>query len=251
MTAFQRTIICIGLIIGIFYFFKRHTPDMRVVYPDNCIFIIDQAFAQSIQFEIKNFIDQAYKKNKTPFGLLEKIESIFPAVKSVVIDMQNPDALQFSIRAYHPIFTVNQEHVICQQGKMFPISVFAQATLQHLENIEFHGPPVPKSIDRLMTFYESLDYGLFKDFSVRWIDKHAIWLDQKEGAYRKSDLSLLVGYDVIPTQHDVMECRNLRGQISDKPCKDKRGKPCKHDITWVCDLRFDRQVVLFSTNKGV
>jgi hypothetical protein len=248
MTAFQRTIISFGIVIGLFGFFiPWRTPDMTIVYPDNCVFVIDPFFSRAMQLEIKDFIDTAYKKSKSPSNLLPKIESHFPAIKSVVIDMQNPELLNFSIQTYQPIFLLNDEHVICQTGKMFSKATFAQEQLLKLENISFQGAPTPKSVDRLMIFFESLTDPILKDFSVRWIDKHAIWLDQKQG----QNLSLLVGYNVVPNKHDIMQCRNLRGQIVDKPCKDKRGKPCKNNMTWVCDLRFDQQIVLFSTNKGV
>lgn len=280
MTAFQRTIICFGIVIGFLSFFTSwRTPDMTIVYPDNCVFVIDHSFSRSMQIEIKNFIDNAYKKNKSPSNLLPKIESHFPAIKSVVIDMSSlvsssaatsacvstgscpkedaSKALNFTIQAYQPVFLLNDEHVVCQHGKMFSKATFAQDQLAKLENISFDGAPTPKKVDLLMTFFESLmnssdvssagKDSILKDFSVRWIDKHAIWLDSKQG----QDLSLLVGYNIVPTQRDVMQCRKLRGQIADKPCKDKRGKPCKNNMRWVCDLRFDQQIVLFSTNKGV
>lgn len=281
MTAFQRTIICFGIVIGFLSFFTSwHTPDMTIVYPDNCVFVIDHFFSRSMQFEIKDFIDKAYKKNKSPSNLLPKIESHFPAIKSVVIDMSSlasspaatsafasagavpkedvsSKALNFTIQAYQPVFLLNDEHVVCQYGKMFSKDIFAQSELLKLENISFDGAPTPKKVDLLMSFFESLSNNsdtsfvrkdsLLQEFSVRWIDKHAIWLDSKQ----EQDVSLLVGYNIVPTQRDVMQCRKLRGQIADKPCKDKRGKPCKNNMKWVCDLRFDQQIVLFSTNKGV
>ena len=39
---------------------------MTIVYPDNCAFVIDHIFSQPMQLEIKDFIDQAYKKSKNP-----------------------------------------------------------------------------------------------------------------------------------------------------------------------------------------
>lgn len=247
MTAFQRAIVVIAIVIALFWFFRWRTPDMTVVYPDNCTFVIDRFFSRSMQLEIKDFIDKAYKKQKSPSHLLPKIESHFSAVKSVVIDMQNPEYLNFSIQAYQPIFLINNEHVVCQYGKMFDKAIFAHNELEKLENVSFDTAPTSKSIDLFMIFFNSLmDVSILKDFSIRWIDKHAIWLDQKQG----QQLSLLIGYHVVPTQSDIMQCRNLRGQISDRPCKDKRGRPCKNNMTWVCDLRFDQQIILFSTNKG-
>ncbi len=248
MTAFQRTFFCFCIILGSLWAFTSRRPDMTIVYPDNCTFVVDHIFSHAIQLEIKDFIDLAYKKSKSPKNILPKIESHFLAIKSVVIDMQNPEILKFTIQAYQPIFLLNNEHVVCEQGKLLSKMMFDPKVLIKLENVVFEGVPIPKSVHRLTAFFESLtNYAVVQDFSVRWIDKHAIWLDQKQGR----DLSLLVGYDLVPTQHDVAQCRNLRGQIVDKPCKDKRGKPCKNNSSWVCDLRFDQQIVLFSTNKGV
>lgn len=247
MTAFSKGIVTFGFIFTCFWVFRWHTPDMTIVYPDHCIFTVDKLFSKSMQLEIKKFIDDAYKKNKIPSHLLPRIESHFPEIKSVIIDMQNPDALNFAIQTYQPIFLLNDEHVICQFGKLFGKNIFSQDSLAQLENISFDGVATPKNIERLMNFFEVLIDPILKDFTIRWIDKHAIWLDQKQGP----DLSLLVGYEYVPTLQDIAQCRNLRGQIVDKPCKDKRGKPCKNRVTWVCDLRFDRQIILFSTNKGV
>ncbi len=251
MTAFQRTIICMSFIAGLYWFVRWDKSTIKVVYPDNCVFSLDQAFSSDLQIDIKNFIDQAYAKNKNPSGLLPAIQERFAAIKSVIIDMHDPEVLTFSVQAYHPIFTINNEHVICQQGNMLPIAVFANFQLQKLENIVFDDVPTPKNIDRLVMFFNLVDQSIFKEFSVRWVDQYSIWLDQKEENQAKKDLAVLVGYDTIPNKNDVMQCQNLRKGISDKPCKDARGKPCKHSITWVCDLRFDRQIVLFSTNKGV
>ncbi|MBP6870252.1 hypothetical protein KBC04_05190 [Candidatus Babeliales bacterium] len=243
MTAFQKGIVSLSLLMACIYFFQWHTPDMTIVYPDNCVFVIDKLFSKPMQLQIKAFIDDAYKKSKSPSHLLPHIESTFPAIKSVVIDMQNPEFLNFTIQTYQPIFLLNHEHVVCQYGKLFDKQIFSQAILATLENISFEGAISQKNVDRIMQFFELLTDPILKDFSIRWIDKHAIWLDQKVG----QDLSLLVGYEHIPTLQDIAQCRNLRGQISDTPCKDKKGKPCKNSLKWVCDLRFDQQIVLFST----
>jgi len=247
MTAWQRGIIFLSIGICSLWFFRWPTPDMTIVYPDNCAFTIHNSFSKATQLEIKDFIDAAYKKSKNPSNLLPRIEAQFSAIKSIVIDLQNPKILHFTIQPYTPLFIVNDEHVICEFGKMLGKQVFAQDVLAKLQNISFDGVPTPKHVERLIKFFGSLSDPILQDFSVRWIDKHAIWLDQKQG----QDLSLLVGYDTVPTWQDVAQCRSLRGQISEKPCKDKRGRPCKNNVTWVCDLRFDRQIVLFSTNKGV
>lgn len=233
---------------------------MTIVYPDDSVFVIDHLFSLATQQEIKEFIDAAYKKSKTPAHLLPKVESHFPAIKSIVIDMSSLDSkssskvIKFTIQGYHPLFLINNEHVVCERGMMFSKGVFATAELQKLENISFEGVPTPKNVERLMKFFESLQKdapSILKDFAIRWVHKHSIWLDQKVAAAEGQDLALLVGYDTMLNHHDVEQCRNLRGQIVDKPCKSKRGKPCKNNTTWVCDLRFDQQIVLFSTNKGV
>jgi len=246
MTALKKGIIFIALVISGFFLYQRQTQGMTIVYPDNCVFTIDDAFARAKKIEIKSFIDSAYKKNKNPRNLLISLESHFPDIKSVIIDMQKSESLHFTIQAHQPIFLLNNAQVICQHGKSFDMHVFNQKHLKKLENISFDGAPTFKNIDRIIRFFESLKDPVLHDFSIRWVSKHAIWLDSKN----EEDLSLLVSYEYPPTSSDVQECRKLRAEIKDKPCKDKRGKPCKRNMTWVCDLRFDQQIVLFSTNKG-
>jgi hypothetical protein len=210
------------------------------------MFTIDHYLSQSIKIEIQSFIDTAYKKNKSPSILLPQISSSFPAIRSIIIDMQNPKFLNFSIQSYNPMFLLNDEHVICQYGKIFNKSIFSQNELAKLQNIDFKEAPHEKNIKLLIIFFKSLQNYIVQNFSIQWVDKHTILLHQKKDPY----LYFLVGYDTTLTSNDIGKCQNLRGQISDTPCKDKRGKSCGHSKTWVCDLRFAEQIVLFSTNKG-
>lgn len=246
MTAFKKVIMAIAFIGICFWLSHQCKPDMTLVYPDDCSFSFDANFSHAIKAEMRSFIDAAYKNNKKPAHLLPSIESQFPAIKSIVVDMQNPEQLNFAIQSYQPVCLLNDALVVCQQGHMFEKSIFDHKVVSKLQNVVYEGPLHSKEIERLMKFITSLSDPILKDFSIRWLGKYNVWLDQKQG----DDLSLLVGYTLPPTISDIAECRRLRGQIVDAPCKNKRGKPCKNNTTWVCDLRFDQQIVLFSTNKG-
>lgn len=246
MTALKKIILSIVLLGSFYWLSWQYKPDMTIVYPDDCSFTIDSKFSYQLRQDITLFIDGEYKKNKKPSSLLQSIESEFPSIKSIVIDMHNPDQLNFTIQSYQPEFVLNDSLVVCQEGQIFERSIFADKIISKLENITYHGSLRDKDITRLVKFITSLSDPILKDFSIRWLGKYNVWLDQKQG----QDLSLLVGYRFPPTMSDIAECRKLRGQIIDKPCKNKRGKPCVNTTTWVCDLRFDQQIVLFSTNKG-
>ena len=246
MTAFKKVILVIILLLAGFWASKQCKPDMTVVYPDDCSFTFDRNFSDAMRSEMRSFIDEAYQKNKKPSNLLPSIEDKFSSIKSIIIDMHKPEQLNFTIQSYQPIFMINNSLVVCKQGQLFEKTIFANDVIAKLENVSYDGPLHQKDIDRLMKFVASLTDPILKEFSVRWIGKHNVWLDLKQG----DDLSLLVGYTLPPTMQDIAECRKLRGQVIDTPCKDTRGKPCRKNTSWVCDLRFDQQIVLFSTNKG-
>ncbi len=242
MTAFQKLLmgcICIFFLLVVVY---RYRPEMTIVYPDSCTFTIDGTFSDELQHRIKLFIDTAYKKNKNPSGLLQSLESKFLQISSIVIDMHHQEQIHFKVQSRQPLFLVDTM-VICSDGSIFDKQNFSSHALANLYTISFQGELNEKVIRLLIKFYEKIPAIIIQDFSVRWLDQHAIWLDQKTG----QQLSLLVDYESIPTQKDIEQCRQIRGQIVQKPCKTKKGKACKEVVSWVCDLRFDHQIVLFST----
>jgi len=246
MTALKKVILGGVFLLTCFFINKHYKSDMTLVYPNDCSFSFDHNFSRAMQLEMKSFIDDTYKKNKKPSNLLSLIEQKFSSIRSIIIDMNNPEQLHFTIQSYQPLFLLNDSFVVCKQGQLFEKNIFAHDVINALRNIKYDGSFHKKDIERLMKFITSLSDPILQDFSIRWLGKHNVWLDQKQG----KDLSLLVGYALLPKNKDIAECRKLRGQIVDKPCKDKQGKPCQQNITWVCDLRFDQQIVLFSTNKG-
>jgi hypothetical protein len=242
MTAFAKWLISFICVFSLFWMYKGHKPEMTMVYPDSCTFTIDRDFSDDLQYQIKNFIDAAYKKNKNPSGLLQSLEAKFLQISSIVIDMHNQEAIHFQVQSRKPLFLVDA-HVICADETIFDKQDFSDKALVNLHAISFQGTLNTKTIPFLVKLYEKMPDVILKDFSVRWLDQHAIWLDQKAG----QQLSLLVDYESIPTQKDIDQCRHIRGQIVEKPCKTKKGKSCKEVVYWVCDLRFDHQIVLFST----
>lgn len=246
MTALKKIIIALFFVGTCLWLSYQYRPDMTLVYPDDCSFTLDSKFSYAIKLQIQSFIDAAYKENKKPTYLLPSIESEFPSIKSIIVDMQNPDQLNFTIQSFQPMFMVNNSYIICQEGQVFGKQIFDNKVIARLENVTYEGLLHRKDINRLIDFVASLSDPILKDFSIRWLGKYNVWLDSKKG----DDVALLVGYSMPPTISDIAECRNLRGQVIDKPCKNKHGKQCKNSSTWVCDLRFDQQIVLFSTNKG-
>src|SRR3989339_1308268 len=107
MTAFKKVIMT-SVLVGIcLWLSNQYKPDMTLVYPDDCSFTFDSHFSHAIQTQMKLFIDAAYKENKKPAQLLPSIESQFPAIRSIIVDMQNPDRLNFAIQSHQPLFIVN------------------------------------------------------------------------------------------------------------------------------------------------
>lgn len=239
MKALIRGLTVLIVIFCSIWLIRSYQPDMTIVYPDQCSFTIDAAFSKSYQYEIKQFIDGQYQKTKDPKGLLISVESQFDGVKAISVNMNNPDFLQFNVRSYKPLFMLNDRQVACQEGLVLDKSIFSVDQLAQLESIEYKLPEGALDLQKLTRFVESIDPEIIRKFSIRWLGKHQVWLDQKEG----SDLALLVSYTIMPTLHDVKDCLHIKNQMQEQDKKQK-------DITWVCDLRFGKQIVVFSTKKG-
>jgi len=245
MTALKKNFMMIFLVTGGFFLYRNYMVDMTIIYPDACVFTIDKLFCRAQRLEIKAFIDAAYQKNKNPSSLLPAIEHHFSQIKSIVIDMHNPESLHFTIQAFQPICLVNDQMVICQYGKLFDKKIFDWSVLKKLENISFAGTLSDKNSRRIVDFFNTMPIAVTQEFSIRWIDKDAIWLDSKVD----KNFSLMIGLDIVIQPEDIAQCKRLVGAMQEQSYTDRRGKIVKKIERWVCDLRFDRQIILFSTNQ--
>ena len=251
MTAFQRTIFILVL-FGLGWFAIQRKPDAVIVYPDACAFTIDPLFSDKMQQKIRNFIAVTYQQDKNIDGMLSQIQAEFSCIKSVVIDMQNPEKLHFVIQAYQPLFLMNEKDVVCQSYQIFGQEIFQSHELAKLERVTFSGLISAKNMEYLVQFFTSLqDKKMLQDCTIRWAGKNTIWLDVKKLADKLQDLSLLVSYQTVPGRCDLEQCQKIQGQLLEESCKNPRDKSCKKNKAWICDLRFDQQIIVFSTNKGV
>jgi hypothetical protein len=195
--------------------------------------------------EITSYINKAYKKRKHPTGLIAKIEARFPAVRSIVIDMQQLDVLKFTIQAHVPLCLINDLYVISHTYKCFKKDIFDEKILMQVPRLEYQGPLHKKNIIQIAQFYESVEPCIIKDFHICIVDLHTIWFHSKYD----QNLSLLANYRTVPSLLDIVECKKLYEQARQQPYKDKRAKVCNAQSGWVCDIRFDRQIVLSAKEK--
>jgi len=240
MAALKKFFI-VSMLVGLgFLVYQKYIVTMTIIYPDACIFTIDTMFCRAKRLEMKAFIDAAYQKNKTPTSLLPAIEHHFSEIKSIIIDMQDPESLHFTIQAYQPICIINDSLVICQYGKQFDKKIFDWKVLKNLENISFDGALSDKNSRRIVDFFTTMQDPIVKEFSIRWIDKDTIWLDSK----KDKNFSLMIGCNQPLSWQNVAECKQLVSEMQKQSYTDKRGKIVKKIERWVCDLRFDRQIIL-------
>lgn len=239
MKAFTKGLVVLFLIGSFVLILKKYQPDLSIVYPDHCKFTIDNNLSRSEHVAIKSFIDGCYKKDKDPSHLLVKIEENFPSIKSITVDMDDPDFLRFTIHGYRPLFVLNENLIVCEQGKVFEKNIFAIDVIAQLKAVVFTLKQGKNDIQKLASFVDVVSSRILESFYIRWLGKHRVWLEQKG----EKQLALLVDHLHVPTIGDVEQCEKIKSQMYDASKKRK-------NITWVCDLRFKDQVVVFSTKKG-
>lgn len=248
MTRALKLIIAIIATIIILWLYTTHKTGVVIVYPQDCTFFIDSVLSSSVQKDIQQFIHSEYKVTKKSHQLLAKIEAQFPVIKAITIDMQHSEQARFTVQAYQPLFLINNKQVVCQYGKIFDKDIFQSNIIARLQDLTFEDKISQKNIQQLVLLLEQIQNvdrnQLLHDFSIRWANKHEVWFDQKNNQEKR--LSLLIKHDKIPTLEQVEECRLLREQIIDRSCQDKRGKSCKKNKAWICDLRFDQQIIFFA-----
>jgi hypothetical protein len=212
---------------------------MTFVYPDHCSFSIDDAFSSDYKQKIKLFIDQQYQQSKDPQSIILNIEQSFNGVKAVCVDMNDLETLRFSIAAYNPLFLLNNQHVVCQTGLLFEKDMFDKTRVDTLEQVTYQMEPGVHDMKKLAYFIESLDADIVHNFAIRWLGKHQVWLHHKQ----QKDFAMLARDRQRLTKDHINQCFKIKDQV-------QSNISTRRDIKWVCDVRFDKQIVVFSTKRG-
>lgn len=253
MKLFWKVIVLGMLSCILLYGLYLYQPALPVAYPVNCSFIIDPLFSVEIHNALQDFIQVSYRLDNNPQELIPKIQNRFDMIQSILINLDNPENIIFSITACQPVCKINNDYVTSVNGKLSPASIFTSSAVDSLQNIMVDAPLEQDLVLQVVKFYQALPSLLLHKIDLHWADAYHIYLNFKLNHQAENhNLSLLTWQQNIPSMHDVECCielfeKELHGLRSIKKNQEK----VKTGISLICDLRFDRQVIVFSTNKGV
>lgn len=211
---------------AVFLLVKAYAPTIKVMYPNQCSFLIDDQLASDVQLSLQEYILDHYKRDKDPDFIIQNVSKEFPEVQNADAFMCNSGALCFSCDAFKPLFKVNNECLIGDKQQVVKVERYQQELVDGLYNVEVQGNQYSSG---LVHFFKALPEEILRNFSIKWIADYEIELQSKKG----SDV-LLFSADSNLVDQDVELFNYVKSNVLHKSKYKKR----------VYDFRFKKQVIV-------
>ena len=211
---------------AVFLFVKAYAPTIKVAYPNQCSFLIDDQLASDVQLSLQEYILDHYKRDKDPDFIVQNVSKEFPEVQNVDAFMCNSGTLCFSCDALKPLFKINNECLIGDNQQVVKTDRYQQDLVDELYNVEVQGSQYGSG---LVHFFKALPEEVLRDFSIKWIADYEIELQPKKG----SD-TLLFSVDNNLVDQDIELFNHVKTNVLHKSKFKKR----------VYDFRFKKQVIV-------
>lgn len=240
--AFMLAIFCIA-IVG-FWLYKKPKTNFAAVLPNVSEFFIDHDFSKNFSTDIQSSIQDAYRLSKNPQEVIDQITKSFNEIACMKVQICQSDKICFYVDASDPVFLLNQEFVVCQNGAKVCKDHFSSKIIQSLVQVssskdsdakEF-GSPIDvgnnNCLQQIIDFVTALPEKFRQEFLIVWLDKNDIVLQPKND----KDCILQVSVDMIPSLQDLQDCQKIVQTLALKT-KNKKKR-------MVCDVRFKNQIIV-------
>jgi hypothetical protein len=184
------------------------------------------------------------KADVTKKQRVQKILSEFPYVESVVLTLIAPGILHYEIAAAQPLIVLNNEYVLTNTARVFPMHIFSSHSvkllptmqvkkLENMSESELHAlVDVAHNIRSLLAWHYTIT--CLDQFRFHFIDK------------KDPSFSILADAHSIPTRELLQRCMRCKQKITQEPSKHK-----KVPTRWVADVRFNNQIIFYQEREGV
>jgi hypothetical protein len=180
----------------------------------------------------------------TPNLNAEIIQKQFPWIKSVSFFRIPTKTMQVAVALDEPHIRVNGA-IITEQSQVIPASTFVPAAIAMLPALQVtftvsaHDTVPDDFTPHARTFTEER----FSPYTISWIDEYNARLTDKE----QPQFIILFNAKSIPDAAMFAHCSSIKQLLQERGSFGGR----KKDTRWVADIRFERQVIVFSEDKGV
>ena len=174
----------------------------------------------------------------------QEIQKQFSWIKSVSFFRIPTQTMHVTVAIDEPVIKVNE--AILTQSQVFPASTFTQTQIAALPTLTVNFPSItdraeipPAFIPHAQTFATEL----FAPYAITWIDGYTARLTDKE----QPQFVIQFNAQTIPDAKMFVHCASIKKMLLERGSFEGRKKQSR----WIADIRFERQVILFSEDKGV
>lgn len=174
----------------------------------------------------------------------EEIQKQFPWIKSVSFFRTPMQTMHVAVAIDEPVIKVNE--AILTHSQVFPASTFTQAQIAALPTLSVHFPSITDRAEIPLAFIphaQTFATEPFAPYTLTWIDQYTARLIDKEQPH----FAIQFNAQTIPDAKLFAHCASIKKLLQERGSFEGRKKQAR----WIADIRFERQVILFSEDKGV
>jgi hypothetical protein len=174
----------------------------------------------------------------------QEIQKQFPWIQSVSFFRIPTKTMRVAVTIGEPQVRVNAA-IVTDHLHVLPACTFVPTALTQIPalHVNFHNvnrAEVPQAfIPHAKTFTDER----FKPYIISWIDEYRARLTDKE----QPQFNILFNTHSIPDAATFAHCAVIKKQLEERGSFSGRQKEAR----WVADVRFDRQVIVFSEKGGI
>jgi uncharacterized protein (DUF2461 family) len=172
--------------------------------------------------------------------LCQQLSKEFPCVKEVHVQFVAPGVMHLDVIAHRPLFAINHEYIVAGNGCIVAQQLFSTHATKFLSGIDVIGfnPSDVFQCQALVQARATLAL-LCKKFRVEWQDEYTIMLHEK----MNNDFSIVSCATNLSDADKLARCLNLTSEHT----RGIQGTGCASRKRIIADMRFSKQIVVFST----
>lgn len=200
----------------------------------------DNILSTTTQECIKTVVAHDIDYQRVPLATIaHQLKDTFPFVKGVTIAHLATGTVAIHLTIYKPLMRINSNLVLLESGILESQQSFKSDVIASLSAVSVHESVFTDSrlTPDFYTCLASISSHLFKGYEINWHNKHELWLTDKN----QPSFKILCDAHSISNEQKLNLCKKLKEEI-----KGKKEVLLNKSKTWIADIRFDNQIIIFS-----